>query len=176
MTTTVTAEGLNAVLDGSPIVPAPSAPGEWSLKQIESALSRSLDGKGILEVKVQDGQQIVFIPWFSAAAILNKYAPGWEWRIKDLTFSLDRVFLVGQLSVPTSNGVIVREATGTELLKREKENRQTREIELKEIAYGDPTSNAEAMAFCRCAAKFGLGLYLYKQRRDERRNQQSFRR
>jgi len=27
--------------------------------------------------------------------------------------------------------------------------------------YGDPSSNAEAMALKRAAAKFGLGLYLY---------------
>jgi hypothetical protein len=28
--------------------------------------------------------------------------------------------------------------------------------------YGDPSSNAEAMALKRAAAKFGLGLYLYQ--------------
>ncbi|QYO62305.1 hypothetical protein [Leptolyngbya sp. 7M] len=30
-----------------------------------------------------------------------------------------------------------------------------------ELAYGDPSSNAESMAFRRAAARFGLGLYLY---------------
>jgi hypothetical protein len=28
--------------------------------------------------------------------------------------------------------------------------------------YGDPSSNAEAMALKRAASKFGLGLYLYQ--------------
>jgi hypothetical protein len=31
-----------------------------------------------------------------------------------------------------------------------------------ELAYGDPSSNAESMAFRRAAARFGLGLYLYR--------------
>ncbi len=33
--------------------------------------------------------------------------------------------------------------------------------ETVELAYGDPSSNAESMAFRRAAAKFGLGLYFY---------------
>jgi len=31
-----------------------------------------------------------------------------------------------------------------------------------ELAYGDPSSNAESMAFRQATAKFGLGLYLYE--------------
>jgi hypothetical protein len=32
----------------------------------------------------------------------------------------------------------------------------------QEIAYGDPSSNAESMAFRRACANFGLGLDLYE--------------
>ena len=71
-------------------------------------------------------------------------------------------FLVGRLTIPTSEGTVYREATGTEELKREKFNSQTGELEIKEIAYGDPSSNAESMCFRRAAAKLGLALYLYK--------------
>jgi hypothetical protein len=46
---------------------------------------------------------------------------------------------------PASRGIISREATEDEELR----------------GYGDPPSNAEAMALKRAAAKFGLGLYLY---------------
>jgi len=56
----------------------------------------------------------------------------------------------------TSEGIVYREATGSEELKT-----TTRDDEIKEIAYGDPSSNAESMAFRRSAARFGLGLYLY---------------
>lgn len=59
----------------------------------------------------------------------------------------ERIFLIGRLTIPTSEGKISREASGTELLNCS--------------SYGDPSSNAESMAFRRACAKFGLGLYLY---------------
>ena len=71
--------------------------------------------------------------------------------------SSDRIFLTGRLTIPTAEGNIYREATGTEELKRT--DKETGDI--LELAYGDPSSNAESMAFRRAAAKFGLGLYLY---------------
>lgn len=78
--------------------------------------------------------------------------------------------------MPTAEGNIYRGATGTELLKEEKDvwtgekpNRQKLKDDLRrsvtesrELGYGDPSSNAESMAFRRTAARFGLGLYLYE--------------
>jgi len=72
------------------------------------------------------------------------------------------VFIVGRLSIPCADGDVWREATGTECLKEIKTDKGTGEVIIKELAYGDPTSNAEAMALRRAAAKFGLGLYLYE--------------
>jgi Rad52/22 family double-strand break repair protein len=132
----------------------PTKPGEWSLLQIQEALSRKLPEKMVAKRK-QGGKLIPYIPWQTAARILDKYAPGWHWQIQSISFSADRIFLIGRLTIPTANGETYREATGTELLKRMDEE------ELKELAYGDPSSNAESMAFRRAAAKFGLGLYLY---------------
>ncbi len=63
----------------------------------------------------------------------------------------------GRLILNTVDGIIWKEATGTELLKEWSEKKQ----EMTELAYGDPSSSAESMAFRRAAAKFGLGLYLY---------------
>jgi hypothetical protein len=54
---------------------------------------------------------------------------------------------------------------GTELLKREVTDRETGEVTEAEIAYGDPSSNAESMALRRAASKFGLARYLYDERR-----------
>lgn len=79
------------------------------------------------------------------------------------------------MSLPAAEGNIYREGIGTELLKENKEvwigekpNRQLLKDEFdrpitepKELAYGDPSSNAESMAFRRAAARFGLGLYFY---------------
>lgn len=68
--------------------------------------------------------------------------------------------MVGRLTIPTSEGNIYREAAGTEELKRHTYDKKLERYVDKEIAYGDPSSNAESMAFCRCAARFGSGLYL----------------
>jgi hypothetical protein len=38
---------------------------------------------------------------------------------------------------------------------------------MRELAYGDPSLNAESMAFRRAAAKHGLGLYLYYANQDD---------
>lgn len=158
-------------LDERTLTP-PQAPGDWSLSQIQSALSRPLP-RSALATRKQGGKTLTYIPWHTANRILDKYAPGWSWEIRTLQLSRERLFLVGRLTLPTADGPIFREATGTELLKdqrvikdrdgnpiRDEEDRPI--TESVELAYGDPTSNAESMAFRRAAAKFGLGLYLYR--------------
>jgi hypothetical protein len=152
----------------------PTAPGEWTLTQIIAALSRPLP-KSILQQRKQGGVMLDYLPWYEANRILDKYCPGWTWEIRQLVTTGDRLFLTGRLTIPTAEGNVYREATGTELLKEEKEvwigekpNQQKLKDEFnrpitepRELAYGDPVSNSESMAFRRAAAKFGLALYLY---------------
>ena len=57
--------------------------------------------------------------------------------------------MIVRLSIPSSEGVVYREATGQE----------DEDLE----SYGNSSSNAESMALRRAAAKFGLGLSLYDQ-------------
>jgi hypothetical protein len=125
----------------------PSAPGEWSLAQIQSALSRPLP-KSMLATRKQGGTTLEYIPWHTAVKVLDKYAPGWEWRIVSVTTGGDRLVLVGELAIPTSDGLVTRQATGSE--------------ELNCSSFGDSSSNSEGMSFRRAAAKFGLCLYLYE--------------
>lgn len=149
--------------DGSPMTEAPTrptAPAEWTIAQVQAALSRPLP-ESMLDSKSVQGTTIVYLSWPTIADILDKYCPGWNWEI-ETTFSPDRIFVLGRLAIPTADGVVTRSATGTETLKREKHDRKTGAIELCEHAYGDPSSNAESMALRRCAAKFGLGRYLWK--------------
>lgn len=127
-------------------IEAPTAPRQLSLSQIEEILSRPLPAS-MLRTKEIKGNKITYIPWYVANRILSKYCIGWMWEIVNVQTTNDRVFLVGRLTIPTSEGNIYREATGTESLNCSN--------------YGDPSSNAESMAFRRCCAKFGLGLYLY---------------
>ncbi len=138
----------------------PTRPGEWSLAQIQEALKRPLPDSYLKRLK--DKGNALYLPWWRVVAILDKYAIGWSWELRDIKLSSDRIFMVGRLTIPTSEGSVYREATGTEELKREKYNSQTGELEIKELAYGDPSSNAESMCFRRAAAKLGLALYLYK--------------
>ena len=159
-----------------PITP-PDGPGEWTIAQILTALSRPLP-KSVTSSRSQGGKTLTYVPWNQVNKILDKYAPGWSWSITNLTTTRDRIFITGRLTVPTASGDVSREATGSELLKEEKivyipnpdqpgkkipllDDLGNTVMELKEVAYGDPSSNAESMAFRRAAARFGLGLYLY---------------
>ena len=108
---------MNATLT-NPVTDAitpPSIPGEWSLNQIIQALSRPLP-QSLLATRRQGGKDLTCIAWHTANRLLDKYAPGWAWEINKLELSDTRIFLVGSLSIPTSDGLIIRSATGTESL------------------------------------------------------------
>lgn len=100
----------------------------------------------MLRQRQQGGQTLTFLPWYNCAALADERAPGWsgEARVQDLG---DAVAVIYRISIPTDDGDVSREAIG---------------YEKKSLnSYGDPTSNAEAMAFRRAWAKHGLGASLY---------------
>lgn len=167
------AAGLTAV----PLADRPTMPGEWPIARMIEKLSRELP-PSLTETKRKGGSKITFIPWHTANKILDKYAPGWTWEITNTVVTSDRIFVTGRLTIPAVEGNIHREASGTELLKEDKpvmipnpadprtkialvDDLGRTMLEPRELAYGDPSSNAESMAFRRAAARFGLGLYLY---------------
>ncbi len=137
----------------TPHTQRPSSIGEWTLKQTIETLSRPIPD-ALLGTK---DRNITYLPWHNAVKILDKYCPGWTWEIVKMETTGDRLFLTGRLTLTVAEGNIYREATGTETLKLVK-----RTGEVVEHPYGDPSSNAESMAFRRACAKFGLGLYLYQ--------------
>jgi hypothetical protein len=103
-----------------------------------------------------------YIPWFNACKILDRCTGGhWEYFITNMHTTSDRIFVTVRITIYAQERSFSRDATGTELLKREITDRSTGEVQVKELAYGDPSSNAESMALRRAAAKFGLVLYLY---------------
>jgi hypothetical protein len=138
----------------------PDKTGDWELARIIKALSRRLPDE-LISQREQGGKTLAYIPWHVVIQILDKYAPGWGWEVRTMQLSGDRLFLVGRLTIPAQDGSHWREATGTEGLKEEYFDKTDRVKKMREIAYGDPSSNAESMALRRAAAKFGLGLYLY---------------
>ena len=88
-------------------------------------------------------QEVSYIEWFTAADLLDEISPSWQLEIVEVGSIEGRIFIRTAIAI---NGVR-RENIGFE-------NSTT-------DSYGDPFSNAFAMAFKRTAAMFGLGRYLY---------------
>jgi hypothetical protein len=103
--------------------------------------------KRFIKSKTLKGQRIDFVSWYSYIRVLEFYAPGFSWEVRT-HYHGDRTVVEGRLTLHAAEGCFVREATGTE----------DNEID----SWGDPSSNAEAMALRRCCAKFGLGLHLWE--------------
>ncbi|KAL6997403.1 hypothetical protein U1Q18_007529 [Sarracenia purpurea var. burkii] len=96
-----------------------------------------------------DGFPVKYIPWHIVNRIMNLHAPEWSGEVRSITYSADgkSVSVVYRVTLYGTDAEIYRESTGTALIN--------------EVGYGDPVQKAEAMAFRRACARFGLGLHLY---------------
>ena len=99
-----------------------------------------------LKSKRLKNSEITFVPWYNYIKLLNFYSPGFQWscQVKQIG---ERTVVEGRLTILAEEGSFSQMATGTE--------------ENDVDSYGDPSSNAEAMALRRCCAKFGLSLDLW---------------
>jgi hypothetical protein len=101
----------------------------------------------LIQTKPQGGAKIRFCAWYRTQKILDHYTGGhWEWHC-DLLPVGDMLVAKGTLTVHAADGTYSRQATGSEAM------------DVK--GYGDTSSNAEAQAFKRACARFGLGIHLY---------------
>lgn len=123
------------------------APGERTLHEILTDLKKPIAEKH-LKNKKAGNSSVIYIPWHNAIKYLDYFAPGWSYRIPGVYHVGQNCVVVAEISIPTKDGVITRQATGVE--------------DDDKSGYGDPASNAESMALRRAAAKFGLALYLYE--------------
>ena len=112
------------------------------ISQIIYELSQPLPSSDIKTLK-RGGTTISYIPHYIVKRRLNEVCPDWSGEVRQVLNVSGKVAVVYRLAI---SGVS-REAIGYE--------------DDIENLYGDPFSNAEAMAFKRAAAWFGLGLYLY---------------
>lgn len=119
-----------------------------SIREIVKDLSKPV-AKRHLRKRKQGGKEIFYIAWHDAIKYLDHYASGWNYEIRTINSIGGKLILTVRLSVPCSEGIVYREATG-----QEDEDLET---------YGNSSSNSESMALRRAASKFGLGLYLYDQ-------------
>lgn len=101
-----------------------------------------------LRTRRQGGKEITYIAWYDAAKYLDLYAPGWNHEIRSIQQIGGKVVIIVRITIPTEVGNVYREASGSE--------------DEDTDSYGDAFSNAESMALRRCAAKFGLGQHLYR--------------
>lgn len=124
----------------------PYQPGERTIGEIMADLKKPIH-QSFLKSRKQGGATITYIEWHTAVKYLDKFAPGWDYEIRDVKQIGDRCVCVARITIHASDGSFYREATG-----QEDEDKK---------GYGDASSNAEAMSLKRAAAKFGLGLYLY---------------
>jgi hypothetical protein len=114
--------------------------------EILEDLKKPVD-KRFIKTKVLKGNQIHYISWYTLTRLLDYHAPGWDWKITT-SFDGSRVCVMGELTVKAFEGDFTRSATGNEFSEVEH--------------FGDTYSNAEAMAFRRACARFGLGLALWE--------------
>jgi len=123
-------------------------------REISRPLSLILDDlqkdvpKRVLAQKRLGGNNITYIPWHKVARLMDFYAPGWEYEVTDRTITQTHIILTVRVFINCAEGRFYREATGLEKLDTK--------------GFGDPSSNAESMAFRRACAKWGLGLSLYE--------------
>ena len=146
MTTTQTLEAWSS--EQSPTV-KPPRPYTRPAADILADLSKPIAPQH-LKSKSKGGTKFQFITWYHAIRYLDYFAPGWCSEVRGVHWFGERLIVTVRLSIPCAEGWVFREATGTE-----------EEPDEGEKMYGDPSSNAEAMALKRAAAKFGLGLSLY---------------
>lgn len=108
---------------------------------LNNALSTVVSAKHIHE-KQAGGSKIKFVPHYHVKNYLDFIVKLWEWEITKLVIGPKRIYLVGKLTIYGCDGKLSRDATACE--------------DLECSSYGDPSSNAEAMALRRAAMAFGF--------------------
>ena len=115
------------------------------LIEIMSDLRKPISQR-FMKHKTIKSQKISFVSWYDLNRLMDFYAPGFEWNI-NTSFDGTKVCVIGELTIKAAEGDFTRSATGNENSDLD--------------AYGDPYSNAEAQAFRRSCARWGLGLHLW---------------
>ena len=131
------------------------------ITEILADLSKPIPAK-YLATRKQGGTQLTYLPWHTCCKLLDRCCPGWDYSITQIHTTSDRIFITARLTIRAAEGDISREATGTEVLKEEHFDKVSGTTKIRELAYGDCSSNAESMAIRRCASKFGLARYFYE--------------
>jgi hypothetical protein len=112
--------------------------------------------ESLISTRQQGGANIRYIEWHAAADLLDERAPGWTSEIKEVGSVAGKIFVRVAMTIEG----VTRENIGYE--------------DEKSSGYGDPFSNAYAMAFKRAAALFGLGRHLYDKDDKQQSGRQAY--
>ncbi|TXG53395.1 hypothetical protein EZV62_022564 [Acer yangbiense] len=128
--------------------PVPTSGISRPLSEILKELNKKVPDS-VIRHRIDDGFTIKYVPWHIVNRIMNLHAPEWSGEVRNITYSADgkSVSVVYRVTIYGTDAEIYRESTGT--------------AAMDEPGYGDPVQKAEAMAFRRACARFGLGLHLY---------------
>ncbi|GAB2271102.1 hypothetical protein Dimus_005950 [Dionaea muscipula] len=118
------------------------------LSQILRQLNKKVPDS-VIKVRHEDGFPVKYIPWHIVNRIMNLHVPEWSGEVRSITYSADgkTVSVVYRVTLHGTDAELFRESTGT--------------ASVEDKGIGDPVQRAEAMAFRRACARFGLGLHLY---------------
>lgn len=119
------------------------------LSEILKELNKRVPDSLVKVLRSENDFSIKYVPWHVMNRILNLHAPEWSGEVRSITYSGDAksVSVVYRVTLYGTDAEIYRESTGT--------------ASVDDTSYGDPVQKAEAMAFRRACARFGLGLHLY---------------
>ncbi|KAL4583171.1 hypothetical protein LXL04_007737 [Taraxacum kok-saghyz] len=120
------------------------------ISEILKELNKKVPDSLIRTRQEANGFSIKYIPWHIVNRIMNLHAPEWSGEVRSINYAPDgkSVSVTYRVTLYGTDAEIFRESTGTSWVE--------------EVGgYGDPVQKAEAMAFRRACARFGLGLHLY---------------
>ena len=140
------AEGDGANVDEVAGKPGFPDPGSKTLAAILADLRKPVHEKYIKK-KDTGRYQAEYIHHATVRDLLDYYAPGW-WSEVRIEHAGDKLYVVVALTIVGSDASCRREGIGNE----------SDDLD----GYGDPSSNAHAMALRRAAMEFGLGRNLWK--------------
>lgn len=131
------------------------------LRVMAQPVPENLISKKKVFQKGKPAGEVDFIAWYNLCDLLDDIVgiDSWEWEVRDVVQVGNRLTLTGILTIHAEDKSLTRMSTGTE--------------DLDCSSYGDPSSNAEAMALRRCCAKFGLGRDLWRKEKGNSSNSNS---
>lgn len=129
--------------------PLPAHLTRRSITAIVADLSRPV--RAAVAVKIVSGERISYLHWQTVARLLDAYAPGWTGEVTRLDHHGQTLRVTYRLTIPCAEGFDWREAIGEDDEWGDEEKNR----------FGNPAANAQANAFKRAAALFGVGQWLY---------------